>query len=122
MSDYALDIFVSTERVAGLAWDPASDTFSLAYAPQWQKTSFALSPHLPLTGAIAPVAIRRFLENLLPEGEALDTVSQYTNIAKSNVLGLIRQLGKETAGALNFLPGGTTPQTLQPQWIGNSTA
>ncbi len=115
MSDYALDIFVGGERIAELAWDPASDVFTLAYTQQWQKTGFALSPHLPLSGAIAPVAIRRFLENLLPEGEALDTVSQYTNIAKSNVLGLIRQLGKETAGALTFLPSGTTPQTLQPQ-------
>lgn len=115
MSDYALDIFVGGERIGELAWDPASDVFTLAYTQQWQKTGFALSPHLPLSGAIAPVAIRRFLENLLPEGEALDTVSQYTNIARSNVLGLIRQLGKETAGALTFLPSGTTPQTLQPQ-------
>lgn len=115
MSDYTLNIFVGSNHVAELAWDPASDTFALEYSQQWQKTGFALSPHLPLTGPIAPVAIRRFLENLLPEGEALDTVSQYTNIAKSNVLGLIRQLGKETAGALTFLPSGITPQTLQPQ-------
>jgi serine/threonine-protein kinase HipA len=115
MSDYALDIFAGSDRVAELAWDPASDTFALAYTQQWQKAGFALSPHLPLKGAISPVAIRRFLENLLPEGEALDTVSQYTNIAKSNVLGLIRQLGKETAGALTFLPRGTTPQALQSE-------
>lgn len=115
MSDYALNIFVGSDHVAELTWDPASDAFALAYTQQWQKTGFALSPHLPLTGAMSPVAIRRFLENLLPEGDALDTVSQYTNIAKSNVLGLIRQLGKETAGALTFLPSGISPQTLQPQ-------
>ncbi|MDI1243970.1 MAG: HipA domain-containing protein [Rhodoferax sp.] len=113
MSDYDLDIFVGEVRVAVLTWHPENDSFGLVYDPLWKKTGFALSPHLSLTGDIAPIAIRRFLENLLPEGDALDTVSIYSNISKSNVFGLIRQLGKETAGALTFLPSGQTPQSLQ---------
>jgi serine/threonine-protein kinase HipA len=53
----------------------------------------------------APAAsstIRRFVENLLPEGRALDIVSTTHQVSKNNVYGLIRELGQETAGALSW--------------------
>ncbi len=46
--------------------------------------------------------MRRFLENLLPEGRALDIVSTTLQVSKNNVYGLIRELGQETSGALSF--------------------
>lgn len=58
--------------------------------------------------------IRRFLENLLPEGRALDVASSHTNIQKNNIFGLIRHLGKETTGALVFLPAGQMPKAHMP--------
>ena len=116
MDDYSLGVFAGAAHVAELRFDPASDAFSLAYTPEWlgNRRGFPLSPHLPLTGAASSASIRRFIENLLPEGRALDVASVHSNIQKNNIFGLIRQLGRESAGALGFLPLGQTPQTLGP--------
>lgn len=70
---------------------------------------------IPLDGETPHVAIRRYIDNLLPEGRALDVVSSFTNIQKTHLFGLIRVLGRETAGALSFLPAGQLPQTLNPE-------
>jgi serine/threonine-protein kinase HipA len=117
MNDYALHLFVAQTFIGTLAFDPASETFSLAYAREWVNSPhrFALSPHLPLSGGATSGAIHRFIENLLPEGRALDVVSVHANITKNNIFGFIRYLGRETAGALSLLPIGQTPQALAPQ-------
>ena len=117
MNNYALHLFVAQDLVGTLTFDPVAETFSFDYAAQWvhSRNGFALSPHLPLMGGATSGAIRRFIENLLPEGRALDVASVYSNITKNNIFGLIRFLGRETAGALTFLPFGQTPQALSPQ-------
>lgn len=114
--DYALDIYANERLVARLGWDAASDSFQLEYARSWIQAAngFALSPWLPLNAQTSPHTIRRFLENLLPEGRALDVASSYTNIQKNNIFGLIRYLGKETVGALTFLPAGQSPNAIAP--------
>lgn len=116
MDDYGLCVFVGPVRVAILRLDPATQEFSLEYTAEWARSrrGFALSPHLPLSGGAGSASIRRFIENLLPEGRALDVASVHSNIQKNNIFGLIRQLGRETAGALSFLPANQTPQTLAP--------
>lgn len=115
MDDYSLQVYARQALVGALAFEPQSESFSLAYAADWVNSprGYPLSPHLPLSGVAASGAIRRFIENLLPEGRALDVASAHSNIQKNNVFGLIRYLGKETAGALSFLPFGQTPQTLE---------
>lgn len=115
MDDYSLQMYAGQALVGTMAFDPQSESFSLADAPEWIKNpkGFPLSPHLPLSGGASSGAIRRFIENLLPEGRALDVASAHSNILKNNIFGLIRYLGKETAGALSFLPFGATPQTLE---------
>jgi serine/threonine-protein kinase HipA len=117
-SDYALDLFVGLAFVARLAFHPQQDTFSLAYSPTWasDRRGYALSPHLPLDGEASSSSIRRFLENLLPEGRALDVASAHSNIQKNNIFGLVRHLGRETTGAVTFLPANQTPQALEPQF------
>lgn len=101
--------------VGALSYQPDTEAFKLTYEPAWvgSRTGYALSPHLPLHGPSSSAAIRRFLENLLPEGRALDVASRYSNIQKNNIFGLIRYLGQESAGALTFLPAGQTPQIPQ---------
>jgi serine/threonine-protein kinase HipA len=47
--------------------------------------------------------VRRFLENLLPEGRVLDIVATTSQVSKNNIYGLIRELGQETSGALSFM-------------------
>lgn len=70
---------------------------------------------ISLDGEVSAVAVRRFIDNLLPEGWALDVVSSFTHVQKSNIFGLIRVLGRETAGALSFLPAGQLPQAQEAQ-------
>jgi serine/threonine-protein kinase HipA len=117
-NEYALDLFVGQAFVARLMFHPEQDTFSLTYSPTWaaDRRGYALSPHLPLDGKASSSSIRRFLENLLPEGRALDVASVHSNIQKNNIFGLIRYLGKETTGAVTFLPAGQTPPTLEPRF------
>lgn len=117
-NEYALDLFVGQAFVARLEFHPEQDAFSLTYSPPWaaDRRGYALSPHLPLDGTASSSSIRRFLENLLPEGRALDVASVHSNIQKNNIFGLIRHLGQETTGAITFLPTGRTPQALEPQF------
>ncbi|MBC7379462.1 MAG: HipA domain-containing protein [Burkholderiaceae bacterium] len=116
MSAYTLRIFDGSAVVGTLVWDRESDAFSLSYASKWvaSKAAYPLSPHLPFSGQASTSTVRRFIENLLPEGRALDVASTHSNIQKNNVFGLIRLLGKETAGALSFLPEGELPGQMQP--------
>lgn len=114
MSEHALWVFDARSRVGTVGYDSLEDRFSFGYAPQWRDRSdaYPLSPHLPLAGAPAsPSTVRRFVENLLPEGRALDIASTTHRVSKNNVFGLIRELGRETAGALSFLPEGVVPES-----------
>ena len=116
-SDYALHIFAGQDFVGELFYHLDSDTFGLTYDPDWvaNPRAYALSPPLALTGEISALAIRRFLENLLPEGRALDIACNFSNIQKNNIFALIRLFGSETAGALTFLAAGTKPEATASQ-------
>lgn len=113
--DQALDAYFGTDHVGRLAFDPEHDRFSFAYSAPWRQQAdrFQLSPHIPIDGEVSAVAVRRYIDNLLPEGRALDVVASFTHVQKSNLFGLIRMLGRETAGALSFLPAGQLPQAQE---------
>ncbi|MEY4758036.1 MAG: hypothetical protein RJA34_2934 [Pseudomonadota bacterium] len=117
MADYALHVFDDQRQVGELCFHPETDRFSFSYDSQWVASlqGYSLSPHLPMQGDIPSANIRRFLENLLPEGRALDVLSVYENIQKNNIFALVRSLGKETTGALTFLMAGQSPHQLEPQ-------
>jgi len=102
-----LDVFAGEPLMAHIGHVPEADTWSLAYAGTWLElpSAFPLSPALPLTPpgqAYDSRSIKRFIEHLLPEGHALDVAVTSNGLAKSNVFGLIRALGSETAGVLRF--------------------
>jgi serine/threonine-protein kinase HipA len=102
-----LAIITNGQQVAAIDYAPLNDMWTLTYDPAWTKSpaAFPLSPVLPL---VAPPAgydsrsIRRFIENLLPEGHALDVAASTYRVAKSNAYALIAALGSETTGALQF--------------------
>lgn len=107
------DHFGAPRRVATISCDTRDDQWSLAYERDWIDTrqNFALSPPLALPEydqverqAYPSHAVRRFIENLLPEGRALDVAASTVGVAKSNIFGLIHALGAETTGAFRFLP------------------
>ena len=116
MEGYILDVYAGCARTGTLVYDQAQDAFRFEYDAAWLElpTRYPLSPHLPLAGGAAPQAIRRFLENLLPEGEALVVAASDARVARNNVFGLLRHIGHETAGALSFVPTGQVPAGQEP--------
>ena len=104
-STHTLGVFDAAQRVGGIGYDSLEERFSFVYEPAWvaSRDAYPLSPHFPLSAAsIASGTVRRFLENLLPEGRALDIVSTTHQVSKNNIFGLVRELGSETSGALSF--------------------
>ncbi|HEU4653188.1 MAG TPA: HipA domain-containing protein [Steroidobacteraceae bacterium] len=115
MSTHALSVLDGTVRVGTLNYESLEEQFSFAYDRRWldQQDSFSISPHILQSGPPAPSStVRRFLENLLPEGRALDIVSNANQVSKNNLYGLIRALGQETSGALSFYPADAVPTSI----------
>jgi serine/threonine-protein kinase HipA len=116
---FILSLWAQQRHVADIGHTPLEDSWSLNYTAAWQADvhAFPLSPALPLqapAGGYRSVSIRRFLENLLPEGRALDIVASNRGVVKSNVYGLLQALGAETTGAFRFLPQGENGVQEQP--------
>lgn len=103
-----LDIFLDRTLVGHLSNDPQTNLFSLDYASSWINNgrSFGLSPQLPMTKPkhqsveMHSSAVRQFFENLLPEGNGLEAASVLYQVSKSNLAGLLANMGTDMAGAL----------------------
>jgi serine/threonine-protein kinase HipA len=111
---HALTLWADGQRVATVGHEPMNDLWSLAYEPQWVSApqSFPLSPALPFlppANGYAASAVKRFVENLLPEGRALDITAATCRVSKSNIFALIHALGAETTGAFRFWQAGEEP-------------
>lgn len=107
MSLHALAVLDGSMRVGTLEYESLDERFSFVYDPGWKaaETSYSISPHIVISGEPAATGtVRRFVENLLPEGRALDIVSTTHQVSRNNIYGLILELGRETSGALSFLP------------------
>lgn len=115
MTVHSLNVFDVSARVGAVEYDSLNDSFSLRYDDGWMQAdgAYSISPHVLMRGQSASSGtVRRFLENLLPEGRALDIVATTFQVTRNNLYGLLRQLGQETAGALSFLT--ETPQERPP--------
>ena len=117
---HELHLLADGVQVSTLLYEPTLDHWSLSYAPSWtqMQDAFPLSPALPFrepSTGYARGAVKRFVENLLPEGRALDISATTYNLSKSNIFGLIHALGVETAGAFRFWPpNATVPDQNDP--------
>jgi serine/threonine-protein kinase HipA len=109
-----LEVWLGERRVGWFGQDLDAHHFTFAYDPAWLvfKGRYPLSPRLPLAEAghqppeLAGTEARRFFENLLPEGQALDDAAAAYRLSKSHLMGLLIALGGETAGAVRIqLPG-----------------
>jgi serine/threonine-protein kinase HipA len=116
-SPHSLTLWADGQQVATLGYEPLNDRWSLDYNHDWVNTpeAFPLSPALPLeppaTGYTAG-AVKRFVENLLPEGRALDITATTYHVSKSNIFALINALGTETTGAFRFWRSGEAPPSI----------
>ena len=104
---HALNLWADDQKVATLGVDAMTDRWSLVYDADWVANpgAFPLSPALPLqpsADGYAAGAVKRFVENLLPEGRALDIAATTYRVSKANIYALISALGTETTGAFRF--------------------
>lgn len=104
---HALTLWADDQKVATLGYEALNDRWSLDYDADWVRApgAFPLSPALPLQPSAAGHAVgavKRFVENLLPEGRALDITATTYRVSKSNIYALISALGTETTGAFRF--------------------
>ena len=97
-----INIFCNNERVGILEIDLNSNDVELIYDENWKNIGFELSPHLKFDKSIDSNSIKKFVNNLLPEGNGLDAISIILQISKANKFGLLEAIGNETAGALTF--------------------
>ena len=114
---HALNLWADGQKVATLGHDPLNDRWSLDYAAHWVALpgAFPLSPALPFEAPVdgyAAGAVKRFVENLLPEGRALDIAATTYRVSKSNIYALISALGTETTGAFRFWRSDEVPPTV----------
>lgn len=109
MQQIQVEILMHGQTVGWLTHDAKLHQFSFRYDATWlgREDRFPLSPQLPLEPSAAvsnehhSAAVRQFFENLLPEGQALDDAAITNQISKSNLMGLLIAIGKETSGALS---------------------
>ncbi|NLP60519.1 HipA domain-containing protein [Paraburkholderia sacchari] len=107
MDEHFLRVMTNGTVVGQLGHNAREMQYSFQYEQAWRdsREAFSLSPHILHTGEPpVPGAVHRFLENLLPEGRALEVASYVNNVTKTNVYGLVRALGAEPVGAFSFLP------------------
>ena len=99
-----INIFCNNERVGIIEIDLNSNNVELIYDENWKNIGFELSPHIKFNESIDSNSIKKFVNNLLPEGNGLDAISIILQISKANKFGLLEAIGNETAGALTFSP------------------
>ena len=78
---------------------------SFSYDPAWQATpgAFPISLSMPIGPADYPSKIiSPWLANLLPEEEQLDMLTRSLGRSRADILGLLSDIGGDTAGALSF--------------------
>lgn len=97
-----LDVYQGEYQIAHITL--IEDQLYWSYNANWQKTGYAVSPHLPLYEDIPPLNVQRFLRNLLPEGNPLEVLVNIFHLSKYNTFGLIQALGLDTPGSLVILP------------------
>lgn len=114
---HSLGLWADGRQVATLGYEPLNDRWSLEYDQDWVDApeAFPLSTALPLApppAGYAAGAVKRFVENLLPEGRALDITATTYHVSKSNIFALINALGTETTGAFRFWRAGEEPPSI----------
>ncbi len=102
MSINKLKITMAQMHVASIWVDRDDETYQFEYTEQWKKDGFAISPHIKLHQEAKSGIIRRFLDNLIPEGKGLEDITQFAHISKNNTFAIIKAIGYDTSGALMF--------------------
>jgi serine/threonine-protein kinase HipA len=91
---------------------------SFSYDRTWLNTrgAFPISITMPLRPEpFDPSVFLPWAANLLPESEQLRAVGQFLGMSPGDVVGLLSEIGRDTAGALSIgKPGGTSAVYWRP--------
>lgn len=117
-----LNVWADGACVGQLHHDRTTYQHRFEYDSEWlaSPTSYPLSPSLPFAltnedDADHSRRVRNFFENLLPEGQALESILRTVKVSRGNFFGLLFEIGRETTGALTLLPEGVHPEHLPPE-------
>ena len=97
-----LKVKLNNLPIGTISIEGKDEVYKFEYTDEWKKSGYVISPHLSFSNTFSSGVIRRFLENLLPEGKGLDDLTSFTHISKHNIFGLIQTMSFETSGALSF--------------------
>jgi len=97
----SLKVSMQNQVIGKLSIDK-DENYCFKYDEVWIKKGFAISPHLAFDATYSSSTIKRFLENLIPEGEGLEDIASFTHISKNNTFAIMHSIGYDTAGALFF--------------------
>lgn len=107
-----LHVFFENQTVGRIHYSPKEDEFRFEYSDEWKTHGrFQISPHIRYEGHENGV-VKRFLENLLPEGKGLTDLSKLMKVPKSNVYALINAIGRDLSGALRIQADQETTPTV----------
>ncbi len=98
----SLNVYLKERKIGNLKFCDESQEFSFVYTDEWEKEGFEISPYINFTKKNSSGSIKKFLDNLLPEGRGLEVFSLFFQITKNNTLALTKEIGNETSGALSF--------------------
>ena len=90
---------------------------SFAYAPQWlsARGAFPISLKMPLSPRRVPSGLfLPWAANLLPEATQLKAIGLQLGAAPGDVIGILSELGRDTAGALSIGEPGTANTDWRP--------
>jgi serine/threonine-protein kinase HipA len=88
-----------------------ADGPSFTYAPEWlsMRGAFPISLLMPLSPRrVSPRLFLPWAANLLPEATQLRAIGLQLGAAPEDVIGILAELGRDTAGALSIGKPGTT--------------
>lgn len=103
-----MQIFFEARPVAELL--PSDLGPSMIYNKEWLalRGAFPVSTRMPLREEpYAPNEVLPWIVNLLPEEDNLEAIARLTGVGKADALGILAQIGRDTAGALSFAQRGT---------------
>ena len=98
-----LPVFFQDKHVGNLLFKSISEC-EFTYTESWvkDKVAFPISPHIPFDVKADSQTIVNFIRNLFPEGESFDTLLYNLNVRKNNLYAVLKEIGRDTPGALTF--------------------
>lgn len=104
-----LAVYFESRRVGTI--EAHTDGPSFTYDQEWIRTrgAFPISFLIPLSARrVEPSVFLPWAANLLPEGSQLRAVGLKLGAATEDVIGILAEIGRDTAGALSIGKPGTT--------------